>query len=109
MWLYSNVKPVTADKKKTKKIIYSNLVYFSQTLHSFFPFLQDMLVSLSTLLRGTTHEKLRWTLTLYDLNGDGFITRQEVLNVMIAVHDLMGMHGTPYVSILFLYGENFLS
>ncbi|TRY76881.1 hypothetical protein TCAL_14724 [Tigriopus californicus] len=54
-----------------------------------------MLVSLSTLLRGTTHEKLRWTFTLYDLNGDGFITKQEVLNVMVAVHDLMGFHGTP--------------
>jgi Ca2+-binding EF-hand superfamily protein len=35
-----------------------------------------MLVSLSTLLRGTTYEKLRWTFTLYDLNGDGFITKQ---------------------------------
>lgn len=56
---------------------------------------RDMLVSLSTLLRGTTHEKLRWTFTLYDLNGDGFITKQEVLNVMVAVHDLMGFHGTP--------------
>ena len=79
-----------------------------------------MLVSLSTLLRGTTYEKLRWTFTLYDLNGDGFITKQvysykfkkktflfkllfvnfqEVLNVMVAVHDLMGMHGSPHVSI----------
>ncbi len=58
-----------------------------------------MLVSLSTLLRGTTYEKLRWTFTLYDLNGDGFITKQEVLNVMVAVHELMGMHGSPQVSL----------
>ena len=58
---------------------------------------QDMLVSLSTLLRGTTYEKLKWTFTLYDLNKDGYITKQEVLNVIIAVHELMGIHGSPPV------------
>jgi len=56
---------------------------------------RDMLVSLSTLLRGTTYEKLRWTFTLYDLNKDGFITKQEVTNVVLAVHELMGIHGSP--------------
>ena len=60
---------------------------------------QDMLVSLSTLLRGTTYEKLRWTFTLYDLNKDGFITKQEVTNVVLAVHELMGIHGSPQVHI----------
>merc|ERR1712037_561354 len=55
----------------------------------------DMLVSLSTLLRGNVHEKLRWTFTLYDLNKDGYITKQEVLNVMVAVHELMGVHASP--------------
>ena len=39
----------------------------------------------------------RWTFTLYDLNGDGFITRREVLDVVLAVHDLMGLHGSPMV------------
>ena len=56
-----------------------------------------MLVSLSTLLRGNVHEKLRWTFTLYDLNKDGYITKQEVLNVMVAVHELMGVHASPLV------------
>ena len=56
-----------------------------------------MLVSLSTLLRGTTYEKLRWTFTLYDLNKDGYITKQEVKNVVLAVHELMGIHGSPQV------------
>jgi len=56
---------------------------------------RDMLVSLSTLLRGTTYEKLKWTFTLYDLNKDGYITKQEVLNVMVAVHELMGLHASP--------------
>jgi len=56
---------------------------------------RDMLVSLSTLLRGTTYEKLKWTFTLYDINKDGYITKQEVLNVIVAVHELMGIHGSP--------------
>ena len=60
-----------------------------------------MLVSLSTLLRGTTYEKLRWTFTLYDLNKDGFITKQEVTNVVLAVHELMGIHGSPQVPYLY--------
>jgi Ca2+-binding EF-hand superfamily protein len=34
-----------------------------------------MLVSLSTLLHGTEHEKLQWTFRVYDLNGDGVITK----------------------------------
>jgi Ca2+-binding EF-hand superfamily protein len=34
-----------------------------------------MLVSLSTLLHGTQHEKLKWTFRVYDLNGDGVITK----------------------------------
>ena len=58
-----------------------------------------MLVSLSTLLRGTTYEKLRWTFTLYDLNKDGYITKQEVTNVVLAVHELMGIHGSPQVQL----------
>ena len=33
--------------------------------------IQDMLVSLSTLLHGTLQEKLAWTFRVYDLNGDG--------------------------------------
>ena len=72
-------------------------------LNTFLSFLQDMLVSLSTLLRGTTYEKLRWTFTLYDLNKDGYITKQEVTNVVLAVHELMGIHGSPQVQLHLIF------
>ena len=62
-----------------------------------------MLISLSTLLRGSTYERLKWTFTLYDLNKDGYITKQEVLNVIVAVHELMGFHASPVVSSTYLY------
>ncbi|KAL5242898.1 hypothetical protein ACI65C_010308 [Semiaphis heraclei] len=42
---------------------------------------KDMLMTLSTLLRGSIYEKLRWTFKLYDLNGDGCITRSELSQI----------------------------
>lgn len=42
------------------------------------------------LTRGTIDERLRWIFTLYDLNGDGIITRDELLKIINSVHDLMG-------------------
>ncbi|KAE9527337.1 hypothetical protein AGLY_013035 [Aphis glycines] len=50
----------------------------------------DMLMTLSTLLRGSIYEKLRWTFKLYDLNGDGCITRSELSQIVLAIHELMG-------------------
>jgi len=52
---------------------------------------KDMLVSLSTLLHGTLQEKLAWTFRVYDLNGDGVITKNEMGNVVVAVYELMGI------------------
>ncbi|XP_073998725.1 A-type potassium channel modulatory protein KCNIP1 isoform X6 [Rhodnius prolixus] len=51
---------------------------------------RDLLVTLSTLLRGSIYEKLRWAFKLYDINGDGCITRSELGEIVIAVHELMG-------------------
>lgn len=47
-------------------------------------------MTLSTLLRGSVYERLRWTFKLYDLNGDGCISRGELSEVVQAVHELMG-------------------
>lgn len=51
---------------------------------------QDLLVTLSTLLRGSVYERLRWTFKLYDLNGDGCISRNELSEIVHSVHELMG-------------------
>lgn len=47
-------------------------------------------MNLSTLSRGTLDEKLEWTFQLYDVNGDGFISREEMTEVMTSVYELMG-------------------
>uniref|UniRef100_A0A3B1IM64 Potassium voltage-gated channel interacting protein 4b n=1 Tax=Astyanax mexicanus TaxID=7994 RepID=A0A3B1IM64_ASTMX len=48
------------------------------------------LIGMSVLLRGSAEEKLYWTFNLYDLNRDGQITREEMLDVLKAIYDLMG-------------------
>ncbi|XP_039453261.1 Kv channel-interacting protein 1 [Culex pipiens pallens] len=51
---------------------------------------RDLLVTLSTLLRGSVYERLRWTFRLYDINNDGCISRAELSEIVLAVHELMG-------------------
>lgn len=40
--------------------------------------------------RGSVEEKLRWTFQLYDINGDGYITREEMTDIVTAIYELMG-------------------
>lgn len=37
---------------------------------------QDFVLGLSVLLRGSVTEKLRWAFNLYDINKDGYITKE---------------------------------
>lgn len=43
---------------------------------------QDFVIGLSVLLRGSVTEKLNWAFNLYDINKDGYITK-EVLVLML--------------------------
>lgn len=52
--------------------------------------LQDFVQGLSILSRGSVEEKLRWTFQLYDINGDGYITREEMTDIVTAIYELMG-------------------
>lgn len=56
---------------------------------------QDFVHGLSILSRGSLDEKLRWTFSLYDINGDGRITREEMTDIVSAVYDLMGKFVEP--------------
>ena len=42
-------------------------------------------MSLSLLLYGSQEEKLEWTFHLYDLNGDGLLSREEIRDVTTSV------------------------
>ncbi|NXS48046.1 CSEN protein, partial [Balaeniceps rex] len=51
---------------------------------------QDFAVGLSVLLRGTVRQKLEWAFNLYDINKDGCITKEEMLEIMKSIYDMMG-------------------
>jgi Ca2+-binding EF-hand superfamily protein len=58
---------------------------------------QDFVQGLSILSRGSLDEKLRWAFSLYDINGDGSITREEMTDVVTAIYELMGKFTEPCV------------
>ncbi|VTJ85246.1 Hypothetical predicted protein, partial [Marmota monax] len=39
---------------------------------------EDFIKGLSILLRGTVQEKLNWAFNLYDINKDGYITKEKM-------------------------------
>ncbi|XP_072026683.1 A-type potassium channel modulatory protein KCNIP1-like isoform X4 [Amphiura filiformis] len=56
---------------------------------------EEFVTGLSVLSRGTLHEKLNWAFNLYDINGDGFITRDEMLLIVQSIYDMMGKYSEP--------------
>ncbi|XP_066129343.1 Kv channel-interacting protein 1 isoform X3 [Saccopteryx bilineata] len=56
---------------------------------------EDFVTALSILLRGTVHEKLRWTFNLYDINKDGYINKEEMVDIVKAIYDMMGKYTYP--------------
>uniref|UniRef100_W8B2T4 Kv channel-interacting protein 4 n=1 Tax=Ceratitis capitata TaxID=7213 RepID=W8B2T4_CERCA len=96
--------PTGVVKEDTFKLIYSQFFpqganptlyahYVFNTLdqdHSGIVSFEDFVQGLSILSRGSVEEKLRWTFSLYDINGDGFITREEMTDIVTAIYELMG-------------------
>ncbi|CAB1318412.1 unnamed protein product, partial [Coregonus sp. 'balchen'] len=56
---------------------------------------EDFVIGLSVLLRGSETEKLRWAFNLYDINKDGYITKEEMLAIMTSIYDMMGRYTSP--------------
>lgn len=53
------------------------------------------MIGLSVLARGSLQEKLRWVFSLYDINGDGYITKDEMSRIVAAIYDMMGKSMDP--------------
>ncbi|KAL6466761.1 hypothetical protein MHYP_G00245650 [Metynnis hypsauchen] len=56
---------------------------------------EEFIRGLSVLLRGSAEEKLCWAFNLYDLNKDGHITKEEMLDIVKAIYDMMGKNIPP--------------
>jgi len=55
-------------------------------------------VSLSLLSGDCMSDKLEWTFRLYDVNVDGVISKDELLDLVTSIYDLLGDSAEPQVS-----------
>ncbi|CAH8864531.1 unnamed protein product [Trichobilharzia szidati] len=51
---------------------------------------RDFLSSLNITSRGDLPQKLRWAFTMYDLDNDGYISRQDLIEVLTAIYAMVG-------------------
>lgn len=54
-------------------------------------------MGLSVLARGSLPERLQWAFNLYDINGDGIITKDEMADIVGAIYEMMGRFTQPLI------------
>lgn len=58
---------------------------------------QKFLDILSMLSRGSLHDKINWIFDLYDVNGDGVISKEDMVTVVKGIYLMLGSHTWPTV------------
>ncbi|XP_023287691.1 neurocalcin-delta B isoform X2 [Orussus abietinus] len=85
--VYAKLFPL-GDSTKYAKIVFKTLDKDGNGVISF----TDLLMEVARIVRGNADQKLSWIFGMYDLNGDGFITRHEMLVIVSAIYEMVTRH-----------------
>merc|ERR1719483_86657 len=55
----------------------------------------EFMIAVHVAAQGTQEEKLRWTFKLYDVTGDGVLTKNEVIQMFEAANDMIDVQNNP--------------
>lgn len=58
---------------------------------------EDFVVLMSMLSRGTFEEKLQWVFNLYDFDGNGSFTLEDMLEISTSVQEMLGKSTEPSI------------
>ena len=51
---------------------------------------EEYICAIATSTNGTLEEKLRWVFKMYDLDGDGYIGRDDLLEIVKSIYQMVG-------------------
>ncbi|XP_031788788.1 Kv channel-interacting protein 2 isoform X3 [Nasonia vitripennis] len=81
---YAKLFPL-GDSRKYAEIVFNN---FDEDKDGFVSF-GDLLTGLASIVKGSADQRLSWIFRLYDLNGDGCITRREMTTGVSAIYEMV--------------------